>query len=82
MGNYIFWTFMLAVVAVLSTYDGLGAIFQATIGASPGNREHARLDGRRKVILIRRDDVEHLLMTGGPVDVVVEKGHQCRAQIR
>jgi hypothetical protein len=24
--------------------------------------------------LIRRDDVEHLLMTGGPVDVVVETG--------
>ena len=25
-------------------------------------------------VLIRRDDVEHLLMTGGPVDVVIETG--------
>ena len=25
-------------------------------------------------MLIRRDDVEHLIMTGGPVDVVIETG--------
>lgn len=36
--------------------------------------EAANVDGRRKLILIRRDDVEHLIMTGGPVDVVVETG--------
>jgi flagellar protein FliO/FliZ len=29
-------------------------------------------DGRRRLILIRRDNVEHLLMIGGPTDVVVE----------
>lgn len=36
--------------------------------------EAASVDGRRKLILLRRDDVEHLIMTGGPVDVVVETG--------
>jgi hypothetical protein len=36
--------------------------------------DYASLDGRRKLVLIRRDDVEHLLMTGGPVDVVIETG--------
>jgi hypothetical protein len=36
--------------------------------------EHANVDGRRKLLLIRRDDVEHLIMTGGPVDVVIETG--------
>jgi hypothetical protein len=36
--------------------------------------EHARVDSRRTLILIRRDDVEHLIMTGGPVDVVIETG--------
>ena len=30
--------------------------------------------GGESSLLIRRDDVEHLLMTGGPVDVVVETG--------
>jgi hypothetical protein len=36
--------------------------------------EAGNVDGRRKLILIRRDDVEHLVMTGGPVDIVVETG--------
>jgi flagellar biogenesis protein FliO len=38
--------------------------------------EAASVDGRRKLILVRRDDVEHLIMTGGPVDLVVETGIQ------
>ncbi|MFN0218451.1 MAG: hypothetical protein ACKVP4_06525 [Hyphomicrobium sp.] len=36
--------------------------------------EHAAMDGKRRLVLIRRDDVEHLLLTGGPVDVVIETG--------
>ena len=36
--------------------------------------ESAAVDGHRKLILIRRDNVEHLIMTGGPVDVVIETG--------
>ncbi|PWL17907.1 hypothetical protein DKP76_09100 [Falsochrobactrum shanghaiense] len=33
----------------------------------------AAVDNRRKLVLIRRDDVEHLLLIGGPTDVVVEQ---------
>jgi hypothetical protein len=33
----------------------------------------AAVDGRRRLVLIRRDNVEHLLMIGGPTDVVVEQ---------
>src|ERR1700752_2575628 len=29
-------------------------------------------DGRRRLVLVRRDNVEHLLMIGGPTDIVVE----------
>lgn len=36
--------------------------------------ETAGVDGRRRLVLIRRDNVEHLIMTGGPVDVVIETG--------
>lgn len=36
--------------------------------------EAASIDGRRRLILLRRDDVEHLIMTGGPVDVLIESG--------
>ncbi len=32
----------------------------------------APIDGRRRLVLIRRDNIEHLLMIGGPTDVVVE----------
>jgi len=31
------------------------------------------VDGRRRLVLIRRDNIEHLLMIGGPTDVVVEQ---------
>jgi hypothetical protein len=32
----------------------------------------ANVDARRRLILIRRDNIEHLLMIGGPTDIVVE----------
>ena len=32
----------------------------------------ANVDGRRRLVLIRRDNIEHLLMIGGPTDVVIE----------
>jgi flagellar protein FliO/FliZ len=34
--------------------------------------DSAAVDGRRKLVIIRRDNVEHLLMIGGPTDVVIE----------
>jgi len=33
----------------------------------------APVDGRRRLVLVRRDNVEHLLMIGGPSDIVVEQ---------
>ena len=30
------------------------------------------LDGQRQLVIVRRDNVEHLLMIGGPNDIVVE----------
>jgi flagellar protein FliO/FliZ len=32
----------------------------------------AAVDARRRLVLIKRDNVEHLLMIGGPTDIVVE----------
>ncbi len=34
--------------------------------------EQASIGGGRKLVLVRRDNVEHLIMTGGPIDVVIE----------
>ncbi|MCK7614859.1 flagellar biosynthetic protein FliO [Roseibium sediminicola] len=34
--------------------------------------DSASIDTRRRLVLIRRDNIEHLLLIGGPTDVVVE----------
>lgn len=44
--------------------------------------DQASVDGRRKLVLIRRDNTEHLIMTGGPVDVVIETGIQAAGKGR
>ncbi|MEJ0013312.1 MAG: flagellar biosynthetic protein FliO [Bauldia sp.] len=31
------------------------------------------VDGRRRLVLVRRDNVEHLILIGGPTDIVVEQ---------
>jgi hypothetical protein len=53
--------------------QAMGALF----GPKPERRifvsEQYNLDSKRRLILIRRDDVEHLIMTGGPVDIVIEQ---------
>lgn len=86
MGELIYWIVVMTVIAGL----GLAAVIflRAYLnGTSPsevlfrprtepriGVIEYANVDGRRKLLLVRRDDVEHLIMTGGPVDVVIETG--------
>jgi flagellar protein FliO/FliZ len=34
--------------------------------------DYASVDSRRRLILVRRDNIEHLVLIGGPTDVVVE----------
>jgi hypothetical protein len=53
---------------------GSGRLGAATRGRQPRLAviDYASVDGRRRLILVRRDNVEHLLMIGGPTDVVVE----------
>lgn len=74
----------------LSTGSPSGALKDALTGNFFGPRppkrleviDQANVDGRRKLLLIRRDGVEHLIMTGGPVDVVIETGIQASARSR
>lgn len=54
---------------------------------SGGRGRHLRLavmdatpvDSRRRLVLVRRDDVEHLILIGGPTDVVVEQNIRLNA---
>jgi flagellar protein FliO/FliZ len=43
--------------------------------------ETAPVDGRRKLLLLRRDDTEILVMIGGPVDTVLETGIKARPHL-
>ena len=77
--------FIIAFVVVLALIAGLyyvvrrfGAGALNAAGAVRGRQprlaviDAASVDGRRRLLLIRRDNVEHLIMIGGPTDVVIE----------
>lgn len=77
----LFSLLALAIVAgiwVLKSYMNGQSPTAAFFGPRPEPRigvvEQASVDGRRRLVLVRRDGIEHLIMTGGPVDVVIETG--------
>ena len=88
MWDILSWLFFMIFIAALLIVGGLlvrgylttgsptAALTGALFGPKPEKRldvvDQANVDGRRRLVLIRRDDVEHLIMTGGPVDVVIE----------
>lgn len=78
-------TFIVAFVIVLILIGLMAWVFRLMrsrglgIGGSGRGRQprlavldYADVDARRKLVLIRRDNVEHLILLGGPTDVVVE----------
>jgi flagellar protein FliO/FliZ len=66
---------LIVVTAWVVRRFGTGRLGGTTVrGRQPrlGVIDYASVDARRRLILVRRDNVEHLLMIGGPTDVVVE----------
>lgn len=53
---------------------GLSTLFAARLPKPVETVEQLVVDAKRKLVLLRRDDVEHLVMTGGPADLVIECG--------
>jgi len=51
-----------------------GAVMLTKRNKRLGVVDQASVDGRRRLVLVRRDGVEHLLMTGGAIDIVIETG--------
>ncbi|WPO44599.1 flagellar biosynthetic protein FliO [Tardiphaga sp. 42S5] len=76
--------FILAFVVVLALIGLTAWLVRRFAGNRLGNNtsrgrlprlaviDAAAVDGRRRLVLVRRDNVEHLLMIGGPSDIVVE----------
>lgn len=56
-------------------FGGIGLGTSAARGRQPRLAviDAAAVDGRRRLVLIRRDNVEHLVMIGGPSDIVIEQ---------
>lgn len=74
---------ILALVVVLLLFSIFVFVLKRLTGANtPQNRnrqpriavmDSTNVDARRQLVLIRRDNVEHLLLVGGPSDLVVEQ---------
>lgn len=82
LGPVLMWMIIVLVIVALfwpfrgSLRDRLARVMP---GASRDRRARlavlnvAAVDNRRRLVLIRRDDVEHLIMIGGPSDIVIEQ---------
>jgi hypothetical protein len=62
-----------AVVLVLLLYKLLSTRMNASRGLRLGVTEYYDIDKSRRLLIIRRDEVEHLVMIGGPQDLVIEQ---------
>jgi hypothetical protein len=72
---------VIALVAITALIIAYRALFGHRLRFSGGGKARQprlglvdafSLDGQRQLVIVRRDNVEHLLMIGGPNDVVVE----------
>ncbi|RWC64411.1 flagellar biosynthetic protein FliO [Mesorhizobium sp.] len=78
----LLWTFaaLVLLVIVLIIVKLVRNLTFGTFVAGGRNRktrlavmDATAVDSHRRLVLIRRDDIEHLLLIGGPTDVVVER---------
>ena len=77
----VLWTLLalLLLVVLLVVIKLIRSMTHGTFVAGGRNRkarlavtDAAAIDSHRRLVLIRRDDVEHLLLIGGSTDIVIE----------
>jgi hypothetical protein len=87
----LLWTFaaLVLLVVVLIIIKLFRSLTFGTFVAGGRNRktrlavmDATAVDSHRRLILVRRDDVEHLLLIGGPTDLVVERDIRLSQQRR
>ncbi|MBL8789349.1 MAG: flagellar biosynthetic protein FliO [Rhizobiales bacterium] len=74
-----YYTVIALILIALVVLVGVAMILRSFNGRVRGRRgsrlgisEYYEMDQTRRLVLIRRDDVEHLMLVGGPQDVVIE----------
>lgn len=55
-------------------YKALGGPVMGRKGQRLGISEYHEIDKTRRLVLVRRDETEHLILIGGTQDVVIESG--------
>ena len=76
-----FVAFIIVLVLIGATFWLIRRFGTSSLGTTAARGRQPRLavidaaavDARRRLVLIRRDNVEHLVMIGGPSDVVIEQ---------
>jgi hypothetical protein len=78
--NYIVAAAVLLAVLLIGllTYRGLNKRVKGRKGQRLGIVEYHEIDETRRLVLVRRDETEHLLLIGGAQDIVVEPKIQLR----
>lgn len=81
-GAAVFWVLaaLVLLIVVLVVVRMVRSMNFGTFVAGGRNRktrlavmDATAVDSHRRLVLVRRDDVEHLILIGGPTDVVVER---------
>ena len=62
-----------ALIILMLMIRMIGSKVMGKQGSRLGISEFREIDKSRRLVLVRRDDVEHLIMIGGPQDVVIEQ---------
>lgn len=79
--------FLAALLFVLALMGGLALALRRLHGKSPMTMPHKRrlkvietlpLDARRRLVLLKRDDREHLIVLGANGETVIETGIESR----
>jgi len=74
--NYVIAALVIVAVLILGmmVYSALASSIKGRRGSRLGISEYHEIDKSRRLVLIRRDGVEHLLLIGGDRDLVIETG--------
>lgn len=65
---------LLALVAAILIFKLFNQRVRGRKGQRLGITEFHEIDKTRRIVLVRRDDIEHLVMIGGNQDMVIESG--------
>jgi Meckel syndrome type 1 protein len=79
LGPYVWYlvaalVVLAVVILAILVIKSLGGSVRGRRGSRLGVSEYYEVDKMRRLVLVRRDGVEHLLMIGGERDLVIETG--------